>query len=174
MKNKAASKITVSAIIAALYVALTFIFPVLSFGPIQLRLSEALCLLPLCFPPAVLGVTLGCLISNLIGFLTMANPLGAVDCIFGTLATFLAAVATYYIGKKAKNKTLRLVLAPLAPVVFNAVIIALEMAIFLSGNSYGFFATMLYIGVSEALVCYVGGIGLVKGVEKFLNKKDAA
>ena len=55
------------ALIAALYVALTFAVPVLSFGMLQLRLSEALTVLPIIYPPATLGLTVGCALANLIG-----------------------------------------------------------------------------------------------------------
>ena len=71
--NRPLSKLTLTALIAALYTALCFTVPFLSFGPVQFRLSEALCVLPLFYPPAVGGLTLGCFVSNLVGFLTGLN-----------------------------------------------------------------------------------------------------
>ena len=80
-----------SALIAALYAALTLAFQPISYGAVQFRISEALTLLPVLFPQAVPGLTLGCLISNLF------NPMGATvyDVVFGTLATLIAAVITW-------------------------------------------------------------------------------
>ena len=82
-----------SAVIAALYAALTLLLAPISYGPIQLRLSEALTLLPMLLPQAVPGLFVGCLIANLYtGMLT--------DIIFGSLATLIAATGTYFLRKK--------------------------------------------------------------------------
>lgn len=88
-------KIVRAAIIAAIYSTVTIFVGFLSYGPVQIRFAEALTILPLLFPEAIIGVTVGCLISNIFsayGFLW-------VDTVFGTLATLAAAVLTYYIGK---------------------------------------------------------------------------
>ena len=77
-----------SAIIAALYAALTMALPVLSYGAWQCRLSEALTLLPLVLPQAVPGLFVGCVVANLL------SPVGVWDVVFGSLATLLAAVGT--------------------------------------------------------------------------------
>ena len=82
--------IITGALIAAAYVALTFLSNIfsLAFGPIQLRVSEVLTLLPIFTPAAIPGVTLGCFIANIASF-------NAVDMIFGTAATLIAALLTY-------------------------------------------------------------------------------
>lgn len=113
MKNKNALYITQAAMIAAIYVLLTYFVNAtgLASGVIQIRLSEALCVLPAFTPAAIPGLFIGCLISNLI--------CGAVvwDVIFGSIATLLGAVFTYMLKKKSKW------LLPLPPIVANTVII---------------------------------------------------
>ena len=89
-------RITQGAAIAALYVALTMIVAPIAFGPVQFRISEALCVLPYFLPSAVPGVTIGCFLANL---LCGAAPL---DVVFGSLATLIGAVGSYYLGKKSK------------------------------------------------------------------------
>lgn len=80
-----------TAVIASLYVVLTVVFMPISFGAIQCRISEALCLLPVLMPAAVYGVTLGCFIANIVG--------GALiwDVVFGTLSTFTGAFFTWHL-----------------------------------------------------------------------------
>ena len=92
-----ARSLALSGVIAALYAALSLVSTAmgLGFGTVQLRLSEALCVLPILFPEAVPGLAVGCLVTNLL------SPYGAADLIFGTLATLLAAVLTRRIRKRA-------------------------------------------------------------------------
>jgi len=170
MKKNAVKNLTLGAIIAALYTALTLMVAPLSFGPVQLRLSEALTVLPAICPPATVGLTLGCLISNLLGFALGANPLGVIDALVGTAATFLAAITTAYIGKKFKGRALY-ALAPLPPVVFNAVFVGLELCIVVLGDTSlpTLIATCAYVGIGEAIACYLGGGALLKGSYKYFN-----
>lgn len=77
------------AVIAAIYVVLTILFAPISFGPVQFRISEALCVLPYFTPAAVPGVFLGCLLSNLL------CGAAALDVVFGSLATLIGAVGSY-------------------------------------------------------------------------------
>ena len=170
MRKNAVKKLTLGAIIAALYTALTLIVAPLSFGPIQLRLSEALTVLPAICPIATAGLTLGCLISNVLGFALGANPLGLVDAAVGTAATFLAAVSTAYIGKRCKGKALYL-LAPLPPVIFNAVFVGLELCVLVLGDTSlpTLVATSAYVGIGEAIACYLGGGALLKGSYKYFT-----
>ena len=91
MKNRdpRVLRITQGAAIAALYVVLTMVFAPISFGPVQLRIAEALCILPIFTPAAIPGLFIGCVIANLIG--------GGIilDVIFGSLATLIGAVIGY-------------------------------------------------------------------------------
>ena len=88
--------ITLAAIIAALYVVLTLVSAAfgLSSGVIQVRISESLCILAFFTPAAIPGMTIGCLVSNLV---TGANVL---DVVFGTLATLLGVYGGYLLRKK--------------------------------------------------------------------------
>lgn len=105
----------VSAVIGALYAAMTLLLAPISYGPIQLRLSEAMTLLPIVLPQAIPGLFVGCLIANLYtGMLT--------DIIFGSLATLLAAIGTYLLRKKP-------ILAAACPVISNGVIVGMVLAL---------------------------------------------
>jgi len=127
-----------AAIIAAVYSTVTIFLAPLSYGPVQIRFAEALTILPVLLPEAVIGVTLGCLISNIF------SPFGinVYDTVFGTLATFCAAVLTYYIGRMfrlnsfgkpnkkeldettvVKERKAGVFLAALPPVLINALVI---------------------------------------------------
>ena len=105
----------VSAVIGALYAAMTLLLAPISYGPIQLRLSEAMTLLPIVLPQAIPGLFVGCLIANLYtGMLT--------DIIFGSLATLLAAIGTYLLRKKP-------ILAAASPVISNGVLVGRVLAL---------------------------------------------
>ncbi len=146
--------ITTAACIAAVYAALTYLggFFGLSYGPIQVRFSEALTVLPIFTPAAILGLTVGCFIANIGSF-------NLIDMVFGTLATLIAAVLTY-LWRNLRFKSLPL-LALLPPVLINAVIIGLEIAIFfLPGglSAYGFLISAAQVGTGQLIACY--GLGL--------------
>lgn len=147
-KNNAIRSLCLSAMIAAIYAALTMALPMLSYGPVQLRFSEALTVLPFLFPQAVPGLFLGCAISNIL------SAYGIVDVIFGSLATLLAAVWT----SKLRNPWL----APLPPVLCNAVIIGAEIAWYETGFGSGFGAAFAWngftVGIGELAACYVLGM----------------
>ena len=148
-----------SAMIAALYLALTLLFQAISFGAVQFRLSEALTLLPILFPQAVAGLALGCLLSNL-----LAGAL-LVDDIFGTLATLLAALLTRCLRKN-------LWLAALPPVICNGVIVGLVIT-----YAYGvnlLWMNMLTVALGEGVVCYALGIPMIRGLERLSLSKWAA
>ena len=111
MKFKA-KDISYAALIAALYVILTFLSSLagLASGPVQIRFSEALCILPCFTPAAVPGLFIGCILSNLLTGGVI------VDVLFGSLATLLAALGTRALRK-------RRFLASLSPVVLNTLVI---------------------------------------------------
>ena len=127
--------ICLSAVIAALYVALTLLCAAfgLSSGVIQLRVSEALCVLSYFTPAAIPGMTVGCFIANII---TTANPL---DIIFGTLATLVGVLGGYALRRFKWLVSIPTVLA-------NALIIPLVLV-------YGF-------GVEDALPYLILTVGL--------------
>lgn len=141
-----------SAIVAALYAAITLLFQPLSFGAIQIRFSEALTLLPVLFPQAIPGLALGCFVSNLIG------GFGPWDMLLGTLATLLAALTTWRLRGKS------IWLCALPPVLFNAIIIGVMLYCLGIVPLSALFISMLSIGGGEAVTCYALGIPLVRAL----------
>ena len=139
-------RLTHGALIAALYCALTLLLQPFSFGAVQFRLSEALTMLPLLTDAAVPGLFIGCLLSNLLGASTI------FDIVFGSLATLLAAVLT----RKLRSKPL---LAAACPVLCNGLITGTVV----SGITHTpILLSMLWIAVSEAVICYLLGLPLIR------------
>lgn len=142
------------AVIGALYVVLTFVSSMLglSSGVIQLRLSEALCILPVFTPAAVVGLFVGCILAN-----TLTNCI-VVDIIFGSLATLIGAIFTRYFRKNR-------ILAIFMPILSNTLIVpfVLKYAYLLEGSVL-FFGATIFLG--EVLSCGVLGLALGKGLEK--------
>ena len=153
--------LTQTAMIAGLYAAITFATFYMSFGAVQFRVSEALTILPVFTEAAVPGLSLGCALANLLGFFMGVNPVGWMDAIFGTSATLLAALLTYMLGRITAGRA-RYFLAPLPPVLLNALIVGGEIT-FLMGpfNPLLFFANALSVLVGQAAVCYGLGIPLM-------------
>ena len=143
--------LTIAAVIAALYAAFTLLFAAISYGPVQFRVSEALTLLPVLLPQAVPGLTLGCLLANLLG---SATPW---DVVFGTLATLLAAMLSRRFRK-------RVWLAAAMPVLCNAVIIGLVLHFTLADVLL--LPTMASVGLGEAVVVYALGIPMVMALKR--------
>lgn len=133
-------------IIAAIYFVLTIAIEPLSYGMIQLRISEALCVLPFFTPAAIPGLFIGCVLANLLSFL------GIVDVVFGSLATLFAALITYYM----KNKWL----VPLPSVIINAVVIGALLHFFYMPEA-PLWMPMLYVGAGQAIACYALGMPLL-------------
>lgn len=143
-----------SSMIAAIYTVITLAISPLSFGANQIRFSEALAVLPVLTPAAIPGLTIGCIISNL------GSPNGLIDIIMGSTATLLSAILTS-LCRKIKFKNLPL-LSMAFPVLFNAVIIGLEITLFLPENAEasGFIPISLSVAFGEFISCYVIGIPL--------------
>lgn len=144
-------QLATAGVIAALYAVLAYFASIfgVAYGPIQCRFSEALCVLPFLFPAATPGLFVGCLVANLL------SPYGALDIIFGSLATLLAAVWTQHTHHKW--------LAPLPPVLCNAVIVGAVISFQETGFTGAFAGAFAYnavtVGVGEAIACYVlGGV----------------
>ncbi len=137
-------------IIAALYAVLTYALAPISYGPIQLRVAEALCILPFFTPAAVPGLFIGCIIANALG------GYGIWDIIIGSLATLIAAAITY----KIKIKWL----APLPAVIINAIAIG-AMLYFLISTPL--FATMGWVALGQTAACYILGLPLLLLLQKY-------
>lgn len=158
-------KFTQIAMIAAIYTVLCLTpgLSAIAYGPVQIRIAEALTLLPLLWKPSIWGITLGCFLSNLIGAATGINPTGFIDAILGTLATFGAGWCTW----KLKDKTVGgiPVWSCLMPVIFNFVIVGLELAVlFMPENIVlGTLINGSYVAIGE-LIAVVFGYFLVRAL----------
>lgn len=156
MKNNKVRELTFSALVAALYVALTFVSFALgiSSGVVQFRLSEALCVLVYLIPSSVYGLTVGCFLANL---LTGCAPL---DIIFGAVATFVGAL----IGSRLKNKFL----VPLPTVLSNAVIVPFViMYCYSNEHNLGvYFAGLGGVLIGEIAMAYILGMLLLLALDK--------
>ncbi len=155
------------AMIAALYAVLTMLAASLgwAYGPVQFRFSEALTILPIFTPAAIPGLAIGCFLSNL------GSQFGIVDWIFGTLATLLAAVFTRMLCR-VRVKDIP-ILAPLPPILCNAVIVGIEIAcmptnVFAWHNFSlaGFWSAALSVGAGELVICYGLGLPLAIALQK--------
>ena len=154
MKNKGILFLVQAAAIAAVYVVLTTVFAAFSFGEVQVRISEALTILPVFTPVAIPGLFVGCIISNFLG--------GAIlmDVIFGSIATLIGAVFTYKLRNSSKW------LAPVPPIVANALIVPFTLY-------YGYGVNlpipfmMLTVGIGEVISCGVLGMILYGALSKY-------
>lgn len=150
--------ITQAALIAALYVVLTYVANLLGLasGAIQVRFSEALTILPYFTPAAIPGLFIGCLLSN---FLT-----GSVlwDIVFGSLATLLGALGTYAL-RKAKW------LAPLPPIAANTLIVPFVLS-YAYGVPDSIPYLMLTVGIGEVISCMGFGMVLLFTLNKYRSR----
>ena len=170
---KKTKKLTNQAMIAAIYTVLSVALSAISFGTVQVRVSEALSLLPIFAFGNIWGVTIGCFLTNLIGFFTGANILGALDMVFGTFATFTAAVSTYAFRKIRFRNIPFLSVVP--PVVYNAVVVGWELCMFINNGSFNpviFWTQAVSVGAGQLLSCGVIGLTMVNIIEKNNNLKQ--
>ncbi|MBQ5660880.1 MAG: QueT transporter family protein [Lachnospiraceae bacterium] len=153
MKENKTRNLVFSALIAAIYVVLTLLLRPISYGPIQFRVSEALCVLPYFTPAAIPGVFIGCLISNLLG--------GAVlmDIVFGSLATLIGAIGSWLLRR---NRWL----VSLPPILSNTLIIPWVLK-FAYGSEDLIWYMMITIGIGEILAIGVLGQLLISVLAKY-------
>lgn len=149
-----------AAMVAAIYVVLCLVLAPFSYGAVQVRLAEMLCLLPVFGAEYIVAVTLGCFLANLLGSTL-------VDVVFGTAATLVACLLTYAVRKMRVGGLA--IPAAIPPIVSNAVIVgALELTFFLPGVT-GTAAlaawNALTVGIGEVVSCGILGVALVKLME---------
>ncbi len=158
MKMTKTKAVVFTGMVAAIYAVLSLMpgISVLTFGPVQLRIAEALNALALLTPWAIPGLTIGCFVTNL------ASPMMAVDIVFGTLATLIASLLTYLLRKKP-------VPALLMPVISNGLIIGAVISIF-TESGFGLFANMGLVAAGEAAACYIFGLPLYKSLKRFFTE----
>ena len=154
MKNQKVQFLTQGAMIAALYVALTFVANAmgLASGAIQFRLSEALTILPYFTASAIPGLAIGCFLANLL------TGCAAYDVVFGTLATLLGAIGTRALRK---NKWL----TPLPPILSNVIIVPWVLRL-VYGVPDAIWFLCLTVGIGEVVCCGVLGLTLLQLLEK--------
>ncbi len=155
--------IITGALIAAAYAGLTYLSNVfgLAYGPIQLRISEILTVLPVFTPAAIPGLTVGCFIANIGSF-------NVLDLFFGTAATLIAAILTYML-RKIEFKGIPFI-AFLPPVLVNAIIIGFEIAVFFLPEGYslwGFIISGLQVGLGQLIVCFIFGAPFYMMIKKY-------
>ena len=157
MRNKRVLFMTQAAMIATIYVVLTVIFAPFSFGQVQVRISEALTILPYFTPAAIPGLYIGCMIGNIIG--------GAIlpDIIFGSLATLIGAVFTYLLRKQSKF------LAPLPAIISNTLIVPFVLY-YAYGITLPVPILMLGILVGELISCGLLGMIVLSALQKHRYK----
>jgi len=140
---------TRAAMIGAIYALLTILFAPISYGMIQVRISEMLMILPYFTPAAIPGLFVGCFIANMFG------GMGILDIIFGSLATLISA----YLVSKIKNRYL----VPMPPVIINALIVGYVLHIVLG---MPFYLTALWVGLGQLIACYGLGFPLLLLLER--------
>ena len=157
--------ITYAAAIAAIYVVLTLIANAqgLANYAIQIRFSEALTILPFFTSAAIPGLFIGCILANI---LTGALPF---DVVFGSIATLIGAIGTYYLCGKAQNSShnsvIKKFLAPLPPIISNTLIIPFILAyVYKFEGSIPYF--MITVGAGEIISCGILGLILLDTLKR--------
>lgn len=153
-------KLAMAALVGAVYAALTLVLAPISFGAVQFRVSEALCILPFFFPFTAQGLFLGCVLANL-------YTGNVFDIVFGSLATLLAALCTAAVGRRGRSM-LSCVMACLMPVLFNAFIVgavltwAYDVRMVRDSAILSYAANAGCVGLGELVVLFVLGLPLMR------------
>ncbi|WP_256366491.1 QueT transporter family protein [Thermanaeromonas sp. C210] len=140
--------------IAAVYAVITIVLAPISFGMVQVRVAEALTLLPIIFPEAIWGLFLGCLISNIFG------GMGPIDIFLGSLTTLVAAWLTYRLRGSP--------LAYVPPIVLNGLIVGAYLSFLLQVN---LFLCIVSVSAGEAVAVLGLGIPLLRRLRKLYRQE---
>lgn len=149
MKNISVNTLVKTAIVAAIYAAITMALAPISYGEIQFRLSEILVLLAFIDPFYIPGLVLGCILANL------GSPLGPIDIFAGSFATLLSVIAIYQTRKALGNSLKALIIASLWPVIFNGLIVGWMLNYVLT---LPFLASAVYVALGEFVVVSIIGV----------------
>ena len=149
--------ITQSAVIAAIYIALCWMFAPISFGHnlFQFRISEVMTVLPIFTPAGIPGVFIGCALSNL-----LFGGLGIIDLVLGSLATLTAAFLTYLLRNKPR------VIALMPPIIVNAIIVGWYLNILISPE-INVLVNMMWVLLGQVVSCYILGLPLCAVIDKY-------
>ena len=162
MKKNVVLPLAQGAVIAALYAALTLAVAPISYGMLQFRVSEALCILPVFMPAAIPGLLIGCMIANAFGVVMgQAFPL---DILVGSMATLIGALLT----RKFRGLTVKGIpfLSFSFPVLLNALLVGGELTYYFQTP---LLPNMLWVGLGELVVCFGLGVPLFMGLRRFLS-----
>lgn len=142
-----------AAVIASIYAAITALLAPISYGMLQVRISEALTILPFFTPAAIPGLFVGCVIANIVG----GN--GPIDIVFGSLATLAAAILSYRMRKGY--------LVPIPPIVINALVVGTILHFLFEFN---IFAAMGWVALGQTVACYGLGYPLLLQLQKYRQR----
>lgn len=142
-----------AALIAAVYAAVTIALAPISYGQLQVRVSEALTVLPFFTPAAIPGLFVGCIVANIFG------GGGPIDIIFGSLATLLAAYLSYKMPRKW--------LVPIPPIIVNGVVIGYVLNYL---YQMPLVVTMMWVAIGETVACYALGYPLMSVFERYKER----
>ena len=163
--NKNTQTFTKIAMIAAIYTVVSLVLAPFSYGNIQVRIAEALTILPLIYRPSIAGVTLGCFLTNLIGAMMGVNPTGMIDAVVGTAATLFAAILTYQL----RDRKIAGIPVPslLMTVIFNFFFVGMELSVlYFEGNVWlGLLIMGTEVAIGE-LISVIIGYFLVKALDR--------
>ena len=163
MQKQSVHRLTFCALLAAVYATLTMTLGFMSYGSVQFRIAEALCVLPFFFPYTTWGLFAGCVIANLL------SAYGPVDMIFGSLATLLSCLCVAWLGQSGNQRSwVRCIAACMMPVLFNAVIVGAVIAYATAAVPWSgpfwtmFAANALSVGFGELTVMLLLGLPLLR------------
>ncbi len=173
-KHLTTKRLCRAGVIAALYAALTYVFMPFAFGPLQIRPAEALCILAAFYPEAILALYVGCILSNL------ASPFLVYDVLIGSLATLIAALLTYMVGRFLKKEPFRMLLCGFFPVLLNSIFIPFILVFLCGGGAefesveIAYFTVMGYVFLTEAIGVYALGAPLYFYIKKLKERVKLA
>lgn len=162
MKENKTKFITQTAVVAALYVALTLVFSFMAYGAIQFRIAEILVLLVFIDKKYFLGLVLGCAISNAF------SPLGIIDVFVGTFATIVALLFIMFIRKTMGDNKKSLIIASLGPVVSNAIFVGIQLTVLF--KELPFILNATYVAIGEFVVVTIAGVIIFLKIKNLLEK----
>lgn len=153
-----------AAVVGALYAVLTMVLAPISYGALQFRVSEVLCILPFFMPSTAWGLFVGCIVANLM------STAGVLDVVFGSLATLITCLCIARCGKMGNTLKARL-LACFMPVIWNGLIVGATLTIALAGlNPLTHFGAFLVfageVALGELGVMYIIGLPLMTYLPK--------
>ena len=153
MRNRINAKsITKIAVIAAIYAGLTLAVAPLSYAVMQIRISEAMTILPVFTPLAIPGLFIGCLLANLM------SPVGFADVVVGSIATLIGAAGTYVLRKHR-------FLAMCCPVISNGILVG-AMLHYVAGENLPLYLCIIWVSIGEAAACFIIGLALGKLLDR--------